>query len=330
MQKQPFYITQSGIVQRKDNTVWFENEAVKKAIPVEALDSLYCLGEVTINSKLLAFFAKQGIPIHFFNYYGFYTGTFYPRESLVSGTLLVAQVGHYTQHDKRQFLARSFVEGTIKSMIRFLEHYRKHGSDVKGTMNGFEETIIKLQTAGTIPEIMQVEGKAWNLLYSSYDTIITDDFSFEHRTRKPPKNEINCMISFLNSLLYTRVLSELYHTQLNPTISYLHEPFERRFSLALDISELFKPLIVQRAMLTLLNKGIIQEKHFRSDLNGCMLTEDGRRIVLQEFDTRLKLAVDHPELKRAVSYRRLIRLEGYKLIKHLLGDKIYSPFVIWW
>jgi len=330
MQKQPFYITQSGTLSRKDNTLWFENEGIKKAIPVESVDSLYCLGEITINSKLLAFLSQQSIPIHFFNYYEFYTGTFYPKESLISGTLLLKQVEHYQNHDKRMFLARSFVSGIIKNIIRFLEHYRKHNCDVKSVMDELESLISLLAGTKTIPEVMQLEGRAWELLYSTYEQIITGDFEFEKRTRRPPQNEINCLLSFLNSLLYTRVLSELYHTQLNPTISYLHQPFERRFSLALDLSELFKPLIVQRAMVTLLNKGQIQEKHFRSDLNGCMLNEEGRKIVLQEFDSRLKLAIEHPELKRPVSYRRLIRLEGYKLIKHLLGDKEYVPFVIWW
>jgi CRISPR-associated protein Cas1 len=330
MQKQPFYITQSGTLSRKDNSLWFENETVKKAIPIEAVDSLYCLGEVTINSKLLTFLSQQSIPIHFFNYYEYYTGTFYPKESLVSGTLLLKQAEHYQNYDKRMFLARSFVSGIIQNIIRFLEHYRKHNCDVKPVMDELESLIPLLAGTKTIPETMQLEGRAWELLYSTYGLIITGDFEFEKRSRRPPMNEINCLLSFLNSLLYTRVLSELYHTQLNPTISYLHEPFERRFSLALDISELFKPLIVQRAMVTLLNKGQIQEKHFRSDLNGCMLNEEGRKIVLQEFDSRLKLAIEHPELKRPVSYRRLIRLEGYKLIKHLIGDKEYVPFVIWW
>lgn len=330
MQKQPFYITQSGTIARKDNTLWFENETIKKAIPIESVDSLYCLGEVSLNSKLLTFLSQQNIPVYFFNYYGFYTGTFYPKEALVSGSLLIKQVEHYQNPEKRLFLARSFVEGIIKNIIRFLEHYRKHNCDVKPVMDELESLLLPLLGTKTIPEIMQIEGKSWELLYSTYDKIVAADFEFDKRSRRPPKNEINCLLSFLNSLLYTRVLSELYHTQLNPTISYLHEPFERRFSLALDISELFKPLIVQRAMITLLNKGQIQDKHFRSDLNGCMLNEEGRKIVLQEFDSRLKLAIEHPELKRPVSYRRLIRLEGYKLIKHLIGDKEYTPFVIWW
>ena len=328
MLKQPFYITQNGTVSRKDNTLFFQNENIKKTIPINTIDSLYCLGEVSLNSKLLTLFSQEGIPIHFFNYYGYYTGTFYPKESLVSGTLLVQQVAHYTDKAKRHHLAKSFVQATIQNLVRILEHYRKHGKNVKETMDFLSS--LSLAGCNTIPEIMNIEGSAWEAYFSSYKETISGEFEFEKRTRRPPQNEVNCLISFLNSLLYTVVVSELYHTQLNPTISYLHEPFERRFSLALDLSEMFKPLLVQRTMLSLLNKGEIQEKHFRQDVNGCMLNDEGRKIVLKEWDSRLKLAIDYPELKRAVSYRRLIRLECYKLIKHLLGDKEYIPFVIWW
>lgn len=330
MQKQNFYITQSGSIVRKNNTVWFENEAVKKAIPVNSIDTVYCLGEVSINSKLLTFLAKQGIIMHFFNYYAYYTGTFYPKETLVSGSLLVNQVEHYKDVQKRVFIAKSFVSSTLQNLVRILEHYRKHSKEVNETMGKLEALQPSIIECNNIPKLMNIEGSAWNLYYSSYDEIIRGDFEFEKRTRRLPQNEINCLISFLNSLLYTTTLSEIYHTQLNPTISYLHEPFERRFSLALDISEMFKPLIVQRAMLKLINKMEIKENHFRKDLKGCMLNEEGRKIVLKEFDDRLKLTVEHPELKRLVSHRRLIRLECYKLIKHLIGDKVYEPFVIWW
>ena len=330
MQRQNFYITQSGSIVRKNNTVWFENETVKKAIPVNGIDTIYCLGEVSINSKLLTFLAKQGIIMHFFNYYGYYTGTFYPKETLVSGSLLVNQVEHYQSPEKRMLIAKLFVYSSIQNLIRILEHYRKHSKSVADVMGYLSNLIIKIDNCKDLPELMNIEGRAWNTYYSSYEETLKGDFEFETRTRKPPENEINCLISFLNSLLYTTVLSEIYHTQLNPTISYLHEPFERRFSLALDISEMFKPLIVQRAMLKLINKMEIKENHFRKDVKGCMLNEEGRKIVLKEYDDRLKLTIEHPELKRLVSYRRLIRIECYKLIKHLIGDKEYKPFVIWW
>ena len=138
------------------------------------------------------------------------------------------------------------------------------------------------------------------------------------------------MISFGNSLVYTTVLSEIYKTQLNPLISFLHEPGERRFSLALDIAEIFKPLLSDRIIFALMNKNMITEKHFDKQMNYCYLSEAGRKIYLQEYDTKLKTTIKHRQLKKSVSYRHLIRLECYKIIKHILGEKEYEPFKIWW
>jgi len=141
---------------------------------------------------------------------------------------------------------------------------------------------------------------------------------------------VNCLISFANSLVYSTVLSEIYNTQLNPSVSFLHEPFERRFSLSLDLSEVFKPFLGDRTIFKLLNKGLIGEDHFRKDVNYCLLNDEGKRIFLRDFDERLKTTIKHRSLGRNVSYQRLVRLECYKLIKHLLGVQEYSAFRMWW
>jgi CRISPR-associated protein Cas1 len=159
---------------------------------------------------------------------------------------------------------------------------------------------------------------------------LNEDFKYEKRTRQPPQNEVNAMISFGNSLLYTATLTEIYNTQLNPTISYLHEPGERRFSLCLDISEIFKPLIVDRLIFYLVNKKIIQLEDFKEELDGIVFTEEGKRKFLKYYEEKLATTIKHRSLRRNVSYQRLIRLEAYKLIKHLIGVKEYKPFVIWW
>ncbi|MDV7402691.1 CRISPR-associated endonuclease Cas1, partial [Arthrospira platensis SPKY1] len=104
---------------------------------------------------------------------------------------------------------------------------------------------------------------------------IIQDFRMEGRSKRPPKNEVNALLSFGNMLCYTQCLKQIYHTQLNPTISFLHEPGYRRYSLALDLAELFKPILVDRLVFTLLNKRILQSNDFRWDLNQCLLKESG-------------------------------------------------------
>ncbi len=316
-----YYIVSDGKIVRKENTLYFENSEGKRAIPINAIYSIYALSSLSITSKALSLLAKEGICIHFFNRYGYYMGSFYPRETLISGDLLVKQVENYLDRDKRIFLAKSFVSGAIKNMERVLS-----SRDIK---QDFSHEISALGYAKSVEEVMGCEALARQKYYSCFDSILKE-LKFEKRSKRPPENEVNAMISFGNSLLYSTVLSEIYHTQLNPTISYLHEPSERRFSLALDIAEIFKPIIVDRLIFKLVNTKVISREDFRRDVEGILLNENGKRKFLRAFNERLEKTVKHRKLKRNVSYQRLIRLECYKLIKHLLEVEKYEPFVFWW
>jgi len=131
-------------------------------------------------------------------------------------------------------------------------------------------------------------------------------------------------------MVYTRVLAEIYKTQLNPTISYLHEPFERRFSLCLDIAEIFKPILADRLIFSMLNKKQITEKDFEEGLNFLYIKEKARKEITKEMDAKLQTVIKHKTLGKEVSYEYLIRLEIYKLIKYLLEDEEYEGFKIWW
>lgn len=146
----------------------------------------------------------------------------------------------------------------------------------------------------------------------------------------PPDNMINSLISFVNSLIYSKILTEIYHTQLNPTISYLHEPGSRRYSLCLDLSEIFKPLIGDRLIFSLLNKNQITENSFTRELNFLHLKKEASQLIVNELEKKLQATIMHKDLHRKVSYQYLIRLEAYKLIKHLIGEKEYEGFKMWW
>ena len=131
-------------------------------------------------------------------------------------------------------------------------------------------------------------------------------------------------------MCYSQCLRAIHQTQLNPTISYLHSPGERRFSLALDLAEIFKPLLVDRVIFKVLNKREIQQKDFESKLNRVILNEKGKKAFIAAFEERLNETIQHRTLKRNVSYKHLIKLECYKLSKHILGIETYKPFKAWW
>lgn len=322
-----YYIFKSGRISRKDNSIFLETKDGDVPIPVNDIDSLYLFGEIDLNTKAINFFAQQGIVLHFFNYYGWWTGSFYPREELLSGEVIVHQVEHYLDPGKRLDLAKEFVQGAIHGFIYNLKRYPQIGEDIFSQLNNYSENI---NNQPDISSLMGLEGNARDCYYGVFPKIIKQEIEFEKRVKHPPDNMMNALISFVNSLVYTAVIKEIYRTQLNPTISYLHEPSYRRFSLALDVAEIFKPIYGDRVIFDLLNNNQIKEKHFDKELNYCYLKEDGRKIVVKAFDEKMKTTIIHKKLKRKVSYQKIIRLELYKLIKHLIGETTYKSFRVWW
>jgi CRISPR-associated protein Cas1 len=320
------YITQNGLLKRKDNSLIFRNEGTRKVLPVKNISSIYAFGEIEINSKLLSFLAKMQIPVYFYNYFGFYSGVFAPREELVSGNLLIKQVEHYKDKKKRLAIAKEIIQGARHNMRKTLMQYGI--SKPARRLEKYEEDI---ENADDINKLMLIEANIRQYYYKQFNDILKNpEFEFVMRVKQPPDNFINTLISFGNSLLYTTTLSEIFKTQLNPLISFLHEPFERRYSLNLDLAEIFKPLIVDRVIFTLVNKQMIKDKHFDKELNYCYLNKEGRAIFLREYDNKLNQSLTYPSLGRKVSYRYMLRLESYKLIKHILEGENYRSFKIYW
>lgn len=305
--QQSFYVYNNGDLKRKDNTLQFTTyEGEKRDIPIERISDIYVMSEMTFNTKLLNYLSQYGIIMHFYNYYSFYTGSYYPKETMVSGRLLVQQVEHYSNYDKRVVLAREFIQAAADNIYRNLRYYNGRGKNLKIAMQEIDYLRRQLPKCQKVDEIMGIEGNIRKIYYSAWNTIVDQDISFDKRVKNPPDNMINTLISYVNTLIYTRTLSEIFHIQLNPTISYLHEPGVRRFSLCLDISEIFKPLIGDRLIFSLLNRNQITEKSFTKDLNYLHLTKEASMLIISELEARLKKTIRHKELEKNVSYQYLI------------------------
>lgn len=320
---------------RKDNTLKFipvdeeGKEGVPKYIPIEGVDNLYTFGSLDANSALYNFLGKEQISVHFFDYYEHYTGSFMPKDYLLSGKMLIAQVDSYVKMKKRIVIAQKLIEGAAFNMLKNLKYYQNRDKDSSEQIAKIEELITKIPLTDDVETLMGIEGNIRITYYEAFDVII-NDFEMGTRTRQPPSNEVNAMISFVNSLCYTLCLDMIYHTQLNPTISFLHQPGERRYSLALDISEIFKPILADRLIFSLLNKKQIQKNDFDHKINSCLLKDNGRKTVVKAWDERLHETIRHRSLGRSVSYKHLVKLECYKLAKHILGMEEYKPFKAWW
>lgn len=318
-----YYIFSQGRIKRKDNTLFFESDDDKRVLPVEDIDHIYCFSELELNTKLLDFLGQKQICVHFFNYYGHYSGSYVPREALLSGLLVVKQVEHYLNLHKRLALASTIVAGSIHNIRRNLEKREFHETCAK-----LDLIRKSLSEANSVEEVMSIEAHARKAYYSHWEKIT--GWEFAGRSMRPPANALNALISFGNAMLYTTVLKEIHRTALNPTISYLHEPSERRYSLALDIADIFKPVFVDRIIFRLINLGTIQGKHFDNNVNSSYLSEEGRKIFVSEYNEQIEKTLLHRNLKRKVRYKNLIRLDLYKLIKHLLEEDTYTPMKVWW
>ncbi len=330
--KKSAYIFNNGELIRKDNTVCFQTENGKRYLPIEDLNDIYVFGEVSVSKKFLEYATQKEVLLHFFNYHEYYVGTYYPREHYNSGYMILKQAEHYLDDKKRKTLAKKIIEGSAKNIVQVLKYYISRGkTELEVILININTLLDNIHSDMAIEEMMAMEGNIRETYYQAFNGILNNnDFVFDKRTRRPPKNNLNTLISFGNSVIYTIVLSEIYNTHLDPRIGFLHTTNHRRFTLNLDVAEIFKPLLVDRVIFSLIGKKILTAKHFDNKRSGIFLKDDGRKAFVQEIDNRLKTTINHKRLGKQVSYRRLIRMELYKIEKHLIGEQIYEPFVSLW
>lgn len=337
--KKTYYLFNPGRLCRKDNTLKFipvtedenglEHDGPPRYIPVENVSDFFVFGSLTANSALFNFLGQNDIAVHFFDYYENYSGSYMPRDFLLSGKMLLAQTSSYQDKERRIIIARKFIEGAVYNMLKNLQYYNRRGKELEPMitlMKGYSQNIEQVKS---VSELMGIEGNIRQVYYEAFNLIL-NDFEMGNRTKQPPQNEVNALISFGNMVCYSLCLRAIHQTQLNPTISYLHTPGERRYSLSLDVAEIFKPILIDRVIFKVLNRKEIQEKHFDNKLNKCVLNDAGKKIFVKAIEERLVETIQHRSLKRNVSYKHLIKLECYKLCKHLLGMEEYKPFKMWW
>lgn len=327
MKEESKYIFSKGDLSRKDFSIQFRNDKGNFYLPIEKIKEIYCFNDITLSTKLLEVISKAGIIVNFFNYYGNYVGSFYPKANLVSGNLVIKQ--SLTYINNREKIAKAIVIGIARNIYFTLYHYYRHGAKELKTLLDFykKEVPIILEKVRNIKEILSIEGRIWAEFYASFKYFLPEEFLINKRVKRPPDNPMNALISFGNTILYTKTIAQIYNTHLNQTISFLHEPSEARFSLSLDLSEVFKPIVVYKTIFELINnKKIRIEKHFESKYNYALLNDEGKKIFIDAFEERINQTFMHTKLKRQISYKHAIKLDGYKLIKYITENKEFIPF----
>lgn len=326
-----YHVFSDGRLERANDTLRLVTaDGEKKYIPIENAEALFVHGQVDYNTRLVSFLNQHGVCLHVFGWKDYYAGSVVPKRGQTSGRTLVEQVRGYDDSARRLKIARAFVAGSIHNMRTNVAYYHNRGHEFRSVIDELATIRDGLSRATDVSALMGMEAGARREYYSTFDSILPEGFVFNGRQYNPPSNEVNSLISFGNSLVYANCVSAIRATALDPAVSFLHEPGERRYSLALDIAEPFKPVLADRVLFRLVNRGQLTTESFETELNACLLTEAGRETFSKEFEQTLERTIEHPRLKRKVSYQYLMRIETYKLKKHLLTGEPYEPFKRWW
>lgn len=326
-----YHIFSDGRIERQDDTARVITEdGETEYLPIEHAEAVFLHGQIDYNTRFVSFMNDHGVAAHVFGWNDYYSGSIMPDRGQTSGQTLVEQVRAYDETPHRRSLAAEFVAGSIHNMRTNVVYYDDRTADLGYVIEDLEQALSDVDDELPVDELMGVEATARKAYYQAFRDILQTDLDFGSREYNPPPNEVNSLISFGNSLVYANVVSGIRATALDPAVSYLHEPGERRYSLSLDIADLFKPVLADRVLFRLVNRSQITDDHFRQELGSCLLNEEGRKVYTKAFEETLERTVDHPELNRKVSYQYLLRLEAYKLKKHLLTGESYDAFRRWW
>lgn len=305
----------------------FDNGAEPKYLPAETIEAFYTFGEVRFNSQFFKCLSYYSIPLHMFNYYGNYIGSFIPQDNEGDGSIQLLQAQFYFDTNKRVYIARKILESATRNILDNLQTHQYQGANLDLPIMKINSLLDQIKLSISIDELLGLEGNVRNIYYKSWSEILKQKFDFEKRIKNPPIGYINSLISFGNSLMYAVCLSEIYRTRLNPYIGFIHEPGSKKHSLAYDLAEIFKPIIVDRVIFKVINLKMISDKDFKIKADFYHLKENAKQKFVEEFEKRLSTVINHKRLNRRISYRSLIRMECFNLINFIQGKlKSYEPY----
>ncbi len=312
-----YYLINSGTLEKSGDSVTFVNKNEKINIPIETINEILIYGNVTFTTPVLKLLSSKNIPVFLYSRHGWYISSIYPENFLESGFVLTHQANFYNDINLRMELAQKFVVGAAKNMRRTIQRLK---------LGHLNLPLKEIENSKTVSELMGIEGNIHIKYLELLDRKLPNDFKIVSRTRQPPMNYINSMMSYLYSVLYGIVAAEIFSTHLSPEISFLHEPGERRSSLSLDVAEIFRPIFCDRTILKLINLKMMKKTDF-TDNNGVFLNDICKRKILEEFESKLRETVYSSSLKRKVSNKFLIRIELYKIEKQIMENKTYKPYI---
>lgn len=323
-----YHLINEGILTKQDFNILFESENGKKYIPVETTDSLYIYSNVIMSGNFFDFMNQVGLNVSFINKYGEKIGSFVPNNSRRNIKTELKQLRMYDSEKERLDMARRLEIASVSNIRANLRYYqrRKNATELEAAVKDMTDIITKLNEARDINHMMMLEAQARQKYYGCFNSILEGkQFYFDKRTRRPPQDPLNAMISFGNTLLYQRIANEINRTSLDIRIGIVHAAGNRPESLNLDLADLFKPILVDRTIFTLVNRKMINVNDFvEVENNGIYLNNRAKKIFISEYENKLYQKVTFDGAERTYDY--LIKNEIQKLKKCIENGEKYKPY----
>jgi len=334
------YVTTQGIyLAAEGETVVARMEGKNKLrVPLHMLEGIVCFGRVSCSPQLMGRCSERDIGISFLTE----RGRFLARvQGPVAGNVLLRR-GQYRQADNPEVssdLARSFVAAKVaNSRVVLQRALRDHPEDVpcsrvQGVVDALARSLSTLQEAQGLDSIRGMEGDAAQAYFGVFDQLIIHqkkDFEFKGRTRRPPKDTVNTLLSFLYTLLVHDASSALEAVGLDPQVGFLHSDRPGRPGLALDIMEELRAFLADRLTLSLINRRQVKVAGFEvQETGGVYMGEDTRKTVLVAYQERKEEEIRHPFLGEKTTVGMLVHLQALLLARYLRGDLDAYPSFIW-
>lgn len=325
------YVTkQESYLHKERETIVIKQGHDKLAqFPVITLANILCFGQVSVSPPLMGFCGEQGIGLSFYSEYGKFLARVYGRQT---GNVLLRRTQYRwaDNPEKSTGIARLMVGAKIANCRSvLLREVRNHGKNslLTEAASRLAVSLRRCRTAGSVGEIMGIEGDAANIYFSIFNELLRGSgFAFGGRVRRPPTDPVNALLSFVYSLITQECVSALMGVGLDPYVGFLHQDRPGRPSLALDLLEEFRAAWADRFVLTLINRRQLQLNDFITEASGAVrLTDDARKSLLTEYQKRKQAEIMHPYLQEQVPIGLLPHCQAMLLARHLRGDLEYYP-----
>ncbi len=334
-----YVTTQGAYLAKEGETVAVKiDQEVRLRIPIHTIGGIVCFGNVSCSPFLMGFCTENGICISFLNQHGRFLARV---QGPVSGNVLLRRE-QYRSADNEDLsgkLAKAFVTGKVANCRTVLQRaLRDHSGKIdeealRLALDNLNRTLKSLELNQTLNEVRGLEGHAAHTYFSVFDHLIVaqkDEFSFQERNRRPPMDNVNCLLSFIYTLLVHDCRSALESVGLDPAVGFLHRDRPGRPGLALDLMEEFRPFFADRLVLSLINLRQVQHKGFKkTEAGSVVMNDETRKVLLVAYQERKQEEILHPFLEEKVSIGMLFHVQALLLARCLRGDLDGYPPFIW-